>query len=445
MKKLYIFFLLTVISTSTLLASNRLSVYWQTPTMTSNDARNLAKFDLVIVDVENWANNPETVAEILKYNSDCVLLKYINPMELFDPQVDGRPWQGMIYNSVTAFHHNWWLKQPNGAPIYYWHSPRMRMLNLSSKCPVDKHGNTWGGYLVQHMKASADAEPIAGLFIDNTFDNISWMYEGNIDVNCDGLRDHPDSLDLWWRQGVEKFLQLLESDLVIGNEANLEYKNLLDGKMWENFPPADFGKSWYASMQNYLSELSEMEYNIIHSEPKGEQWRMFTLCSALLGDGLYCYGTNHYGWYPEYNLIKKLGKPVGPAQSSYMLVWGQVINNLYEKKVVSDSLPAGEYIVSYKYSLVRRPNQLVCEAVSKKYGGIFPYSQQIHERWLEGFIHQKVTLTSKGRIVWRSQVPAVISDMEIKLVQKLPWVRKYEHGEVLVYPDEQRGEIRIYK
>ena len=440
MKSIYIF-LLVLLSTCQSVAGNRLAVYWQMPTMTENDAKKIAKFDLAIVDLENWANNT-AINRIKEINPNCTVLAYFNPMEMFDPQVGDRPIQN-IWHSGMFSRQEWWLNQPDGSPIYYWYSPRMRMLNLSSKCPV-VNGRTWAEFLATSLNR-AIVPHVDGLFVDNVFDDVSWMKNGFLDADRNGLQDDPDSLDLWWCKGTENFFKFLEADLIVGNEANLEYEYLLDGKMFENFPPADFGKSWYPAMQNYLFELSAMEYNIIHSQPKGEQWRMFTLCSALLGDGLYCYSTNHHNWYPEYDLIRKLGKPAGPAQSPHMLVWAQVINNLYENEVVSDSLPTGEYIVSYKYSLVRRPNVLICEAVSEEYGGIFPYSQQIHERWLEGFVHQKVKLTSEGRIIWRSQLPVIISDMEIRRTQNLPWARKYENGAVLVYPDEQRGEIIIYK
>jgi hypothetical protein len=442
MKNILYIFLLVLLSSGSF-AGNRLAIYWQMPTMTEQDAQKIAKFDLAIVDLENWANVTE-VDRIKEINPNCTVLTYFNPMEMFDPQVGDRPIQSIWYNGVSNLNFDWWLDQPDGQPIYYWHSPRMRMLNLSSKCPVIK-GFTWGEHLAGSLN-SAMVPWVDGLFIDNTFNDVSWMKDGFLDANRDGIQDNLDSLDLWWQEGMSSFLQLLESDILVGNEANLEYQNLLHGKMWENFPPADFANDWYAAMQNYF-QLSNMPFNIIHGEMKGERWRMFVLCSALLGDGYFSYGTNHIEWYSEYDLISKLGEPVNNAESPHELVWEQTINGPGEEsmKIVSDLLPAGEYIVSYEYSLIKRGNGLICEARSEEFGGVFPYSQQIHGRWLEGFVHQKVKLTSEGRIVWHSRMPAVISAMQIWKVQKGPWVRKYKGGEVSVYPNEQIGDITLYQ
>jgi len=424
---------------------NRLAAFWQKPKMKNRTAEKLAKFDLVIIDMENWFTNPEMIDIIHQINPNGKILAYVNPMELFEPQVPGRPLQLWIYQQVQQSYPNWWLNQPDGQPIYYWQLPRMRMLNLSSKCP--KHdGMSWLEFLAQILQDSLLSKPnINGLFIDNAFNDVSWLLNGQIDANNDGQVDNPDSLDLWWQQGVAKFLRLTRA--TIGNEGNLYYQDLLQGKMFENFPPADFGNKWYPALQNYL-EMGHLPYNIIHSEAKGKEWRRFILATALLGDGWFCYGTNNTQWFPEYDLIQKLRKPVSNAQPPHTLIWQYSDDKVsLTDEFQTIELDEGEYIVSYKYGMENRTkSQLVCEARSIQYYGIFPYSQQIYNRWLKGTIHQKIKLTAKGKIVWRMTSPdagAKIWSVKIWRKKQGPWIRQYQGGKVLVWPDQQKGEIII--
>lgn len=438
-------FLVAMFLATTVFADeNRLTAFWQAPAMNLEQAEKLAKFDLVVVDLENWFNNPKSIALIRQQNSDCKILAYCNPMEFFDPQVPGRPFQATLYQEVVKKYPGWWLNQPSGEPIYYWNSPRMRMLNLSSECPK-YNGQTWTDFLAGELKSKLLSLPNKpdGIFVDNAWDDVSWVKDGNLDGNSNGSRDDYHALDLWWQQGMQVFLKKLKATagLVIGNEPNSFYQNELSGKFFENMPLKNFG-GFEGSVLTYTQDLNQLPMNIIHSELKNKEWRMFILTTTLLGEGWFCNGLNHAEWYPEYDKIAKLGQPQGEVQLPHQLVWqSDEINFAQAKEIKSDLLEAGEYLVSYKYQ-IPAGNQLVVQGVSEQYGGVFPYSQQIHDRWISGNIYTTMRLTAPGRIVWRGEAGTAL-DLRIWRKNHGPWTRQYEHGQVLVWPDQARGEILL--
>ncbi len=440
------FFLVAMFLATTVFAdNNRLAAFWQAPAMNLEQAaEKLAKFDLVVVDLENWFNNPKSIALIRQQNPDCVVLAYTNPMEFFDPPVPGRPFQQSLYQVVVNRYPGWWLNQPSGEPIYYWNSPRMRMLNLSSKCQK-YNGQTWTDFLAGELKAKLFSLPNRpdGIFVDNAWDDVSWVKDGNLDADNNGLRDDPNTLDIWWQQGMESFLKKLKvtTGLVVGNEPNLFYQNELSGKFFENMPLKNFG-GWEGSVLTYTQDLNQLPINIIHSELKDKDWRMFIMTTTLLGEGQFCNSLNHAEWYPEYDQIAKLGKPLGPAQLPHQLIWQKdSINFAQANEIKSNLLEAGEYLVAYKYQ-IPAGNQLVVQAVSEQYGGIFPYSQQIHDRWVVGNVYTTIKITAPGRIVWRGEAGTAQS-LHIWRKNHGPWTRQYQYGQVLVWPDQARGEILL--
>jgi len=439
-------FLVAMLLAATVFADeNQLASFWQAPAMDLEQAEKLAKFDLVVIDLENWFNNSKLINHIRQQNPDGIVLAYVNPMEFFDPPVPGRPFQQSLYQVVANQYPDWWLDQPNGEPIYYWNSPRMRMLNLSSVCPKYR-GQSWTDFLASELKTKLLSLPNKpdGIFVDNAWDDVSWVKDGNLDADNNGLRDDFHALDMWWRQGTGSFLEKIKATgtVVIGNEPNLCYQDILAGKMFENVP-ANLG-SMETMILIYTQDLGQLPLNIIHTEPKGEQWRMFLLATTLLGDGWFCHGINQANWYPEYDLVRQLGKPIGSVQPPHQLLWQtDEMDFATAKEVKSALLETGEYLVSYNYQMTPG-SRLIVEAISEQYGGVFPYTQQIHDRWLTGNVYRTVTLTAPGRIVAHGASVGTAQDLRIWRKKSGPWVRQYENGKVLVWPDQARGEILLH-
>lgn len=317
----------------------KLAAYWMKPNMTSQNAEKLAKFDLVIVDPENMVVNPEAVKLIKKRNPNVILLAYWNIMEMFEPQVGGRPLQSQLYQTVSSQYSSFWLSTPQGQPIYYWMQPKMRMLNLSSQCPVI-NGRQWNIYLADFLLDNVLNNSIwDGLFVDNLWDDVSWVKPGNIDVNNDGIADNPNGwqenllVDSWWRQGINQFLTRIRQKKgknfeIVGNEGNLFYLDKVQGKMFEDFPNSFLG-GFDGTVQNYLTILdsTKSDLSIILLSKSDAQRVRYGLCAALLGNGYFAYYWDNTTWFDEFDV--DLGNPVGPAMKV-----GNVYARNFEKGVV---------------------------------------------------------------------------------------------------------------
>jgi hypothetical protein len=299
------------------LAQNpKIANYWLSPVMDEEEAERLARFHLVIADMENMVNNYASLVKLKKLNPKVKLLAYSNPMEFFVPMVAKRPLQTEMYKTVKEKYEAWWLKQPSGQPVKFFRG--MSMLNLSIWCPVID-GKRWNQYHAEFLVKRVLSDKIwDGYFMDNSGGNVSWIMNGQIDADNDGVKDDPVKLDQAWFDGIEEFLTIIrqakgEKFIMIGNKMTLEYVGLLNGKMSEEFPNNYLGDKkadgWYQSIENYLQAGS---CSIIHALQIANtpEHRLFVITSALMGDGYYTYGMNLTRRFPEY---EEIGKPLGPA------------------------------------------------------------------------------------------------------------------------------------
>jgi len=298
----------------------KLAVYWTSPTISEDEADSLANFQLVIADMENLVNNPANLRAIKKRNPKVKLLAYSNPMELFWPMVSARPLQKEILEKVKASG-KWWLKQPNGEPVVFW--PGMRMLNLSTACPK-VNGERYNQWVARFLLEKALADSVwDGYIEDNSGGDVFWIgsYGNNkgIDADNDGRGDDEETLDSSWSAGIHEFLKIIrqakgENFIMVGNKGTLEFLDILDGKMFEEFPNDYLGgeeaDGWYQSMANY-SQTGPFSIIQARQIPNDPQHRLFILASALLGDGYYAYGQDLVRRFPEY---REIGQALGQAQ-----------------------------------------------------------------------------------------------------------------------------------
>jgi hypothetical protein len=293
-----------------------------------NDAEvsELAKWDLLILDMEVQTNSKTQLLKIRQLNPNIIILAYINSVEMTD-NIDNYNDAEMRNRLASGIDNSWWLKNPSGQKISNW--PYTSMLNLTDLAPTDKRGNRFNDYLpnfvVNQIKASGLWD---GVFYDNTWGDVSWVNGGNIDANNDGLRDNAATLDSAWASGFKKVLATTRNlagpeFIIVGNGSVYNgYQSLLNGMMLEDFPSAwENGGTWTGSMKTYLN-LPTLNINpnvsVINSFNKNQaDYRTFRygLASALLGNGFYSFDydvTNHgqTWWYDEYNT------QLGPAQSN---------------------------------------------------------------------------------------------------------------------------------
>lgn len=292
-----------------------------------SEVADLARYDLITLDMEVQTNSPEQIAKIRKLNPKIIILAYINSVEIIDNI--GTYNKAEMRNDLAAgLSDNWWLLDSSGRKISNWQFTSM--FNLTNLGPTDNAGRRFNDYLpefvIQKIKASGLWD---GVFYDNTWGDVAWVNGGNIDADRDGIKDKVAVLDAAWAEGFKKVLSktrnLAGPDfIIVGNgRVHNDYQDLLNGMMFENFPSTwESGGTWSGSMKTYLRlpDLNTKPNTSIINSFSGNfsdyPYFRFTLGSALLGNGFFTFNYSTYDysqslWYDEYNI--NLGTPKSSA------------------------------------------------------------------------------------------------------------------------------------
>jgi len=315
----------------------RLANYFLKWTISDTEAKELAKWDVLILDMETQENSLAQIQEIRRLNPNIIILAYLTSQEIISDLDDynGAYLRQELAKNIAV---GWWLKDASGNKISNW--PGTSMLNLSDGAVPDAQSNRFNDYLpefvVNKLKASGLWD---GVFYDNTWGNVSWVNGGNLDVNNDGKKDSAAGADNLWSQGFKKMLAktraLAGQDfIIVGNgQVYSPYQSLLNGMMLEDFPsPWENGGTWSGSMATY-SRLPDLNVyppisiiNVYDKNQENYRHFRFGLTSALLGNGFYSYDydvTSHgqTWWYDEYDVN------LGGAQSALY----DLLNNYHQK------------------------------------------------------------------------------------------------------------------
>ena len=308
--------------------------YHTKPSFDSDD-RNIWQSGLVIFDYDAVVNSPEEFAQAVRQKLPTQkFLIYINCAETFEDQniYQGRPLQKKLYQEALD-HPEYFLKDTAGSDIVYWTRPRMRLMNFTSQCPTIEGQNWLDRCSAQLKDFFRDyGQDVDGIMIDNLFDNWTWMVKQfavglNFDADRNLLPDPKDSINLWGKEGYEKLLQRLRSDLpskiIVGNGMNRpEAYPERDGAMAEDFPNKLTG-GWYATMNRYHQYCQKSRYSILHTVSPSN-YRL-TICSALLENGYYALGQDVSVSLPQI----ELGPPVETALNPYGRQAGDYDDNLW--------------------------------------------------------------------------------------------------------------------
>ena len=319
----------------------RLANYFLKWEINDYEAENLAKWDLLILDMEVQENSPRALRKIRQLNPDIIILAYITSQEIMDDfkyyhLAHLRP------KLKEGIDNSWYLRNEAGDRISNW--PGTYMLNLSNKSATNSNGQRFNDYLPEFVANNIKASGLwDGVFYDNTWGDLAWVNKTDIDLDNDGCRETITEMNIFWAEGFKKMLDrtraLVGADfLIIGNGKIYEpYQPILNGMMFENFPSFWEGDgTWAGSMNNYLklpSLNAKPSLPIINTYDKNQnnfELMRFTLSSALLGDGFFSYDydtTNHtqLWWYDEYEI------DLGRANS-------QAYNVLNQSNTISNSL-----------------------------------------------------------------------------------------------------------
>ena len=299
----------------------RLANYFLKWEINEYEAKQLSKWDLLILDMEVQENNPESLKLIRELNPDVIILAYVTSQEIIDDVngYAGRTGAFLRGELRDNIYDGWWLKDQNGNRISNW--PSTYMLNLSDSAPTDNLGRRFNDYLPEFISTKIKSNGLFdGVFYDNTWGDVYWVNGGNLDVNNNGVRDTQAEADNLWALGFKKMLDktraLMGADFIIaGNGKTFEgYQKVINGMMLESFPSAwENGGTWSGSMTSYLKFPPSNRYpqvpviNVTKKNQFDYRTFRFGLTSALLGDGFYSFDydtSNHtqMWWYDEYEV-----------------------------------------------------------------------------------------------------------------------------------------------
>jgi len=294
------------------------TAYWTYPVLTLQEAENLAPYSLIIIELDNWVNNRESLARIKEINPQAKLICYSNPMEVFQPMGDDRPTQKNWAETIEEKYPEWQLKTAAGGSAVFW--PGMIMLNLSAACPTYKFPNgdmNYGQWMAEELLVILADTLWDGYYMDNGGGNISWLYqESSTQIDADNNRqpDNASELDSLWSLGVHDFLLRLKTAsccdfLLFANKGSVEFLDVLDGRLFENFPCDYLGDKRDGGWHQCLANATRIgTKSIIQIDDKDFE---FGLASALLVDAYIAIGQDNLRYYHQLNW--ELGQPFGVA------------------------------------------------------------------------------------------------------------------------------------
>ncbi len=282
--------------------------------ITEDEARELAKWDFLVLDMEVQENSPQELRLIRQLNPGIKIIAYITSQNIFEPSFNSN--ESVLRKELAAgIDNSWWLRDEAGNRLSDW--PNAHVLNVTDYCSR-LNSYRWNEYLPNFVAKNIMSSGFwDGVFYDNTWNGASWFNNGNISLANNGHRNSASELNSAWVNGMKKIFtrtkELWPGAIIVANGSFVDdYLNSLNGWMLEDFPtPWQNGGTWSGVVDSYL-KLSKgtQKYNIVNNAASNQtnyaDFR-YGLASSLMGDGYYSfdYGPSDHAqfwWYDEYNV-----------------------------------------------------------------------------------------------------------------------------------------------
>lgn len=291
-------------------SSPKLANYFLGWDLTEAKAKELAKWDLVVLDMEIQARYPDLLRKMKQWNPKIVLLVYITPQEIIKNA--NTSYSKMRQKLVAGIYDDWYLKDNSGNRLSWW--PGTYLLNITDDAPVH-NGQRLNSYIANFVSTELLSSGFwDGVFYDNSWDNITYFAGKNISLANSSVASN--DLDKKWQQGLIGIYNQTrnsynKSVILLGNNHNTLYLQELNGKLLENFSSTD-----WTSVMNTLKtlvkdhtspQISLLNSNTNNTGIQNYQDVRFGLTSSLLEDAYFSYdsGDQNHGqtwWYDEYDI-----------------------------------------------------------------------------------------------------------------------------------------------
>lgn len=299
----------------------RLANYYLKWELNETEAKELSRWDLLILDMEVQVKSANLLKKIRLWNPNIKILAYITPQEI---RQDAKTSYSSLRRSLASgISKIWYLQNSSGYKLNWW--PGTYLLNVTNRASVSG-GERFNDYLINFVVDDILSTGLwDGVFYDNAWDNITHFVGTDIDLDNDGDRD--SNVDSEWQQGMkyiyEQTRALAGSNyLILGNGTTREYLNQLNGKLLENFSAGAWANTMNTYQYNFttqqIDKINIINANTGNSGQEDYQQMRFGLVSALLEAGYYSYdygdqNHNQLWWYDEYNI--DLGEALGDSLS----------------------------------------------------------------------------------------------------------------------------------
>ncbi len=287
--------------------------------LSSNEIENLAKWDLLILDMENQVSNPDKIRRIRQLHPGIKILAYVTSQEIKNNNLGVM--RGKLKSGISD---SWYLRRSNGDKISFW--PGTTMLNPTDSCPIS-NGQRWNDYLANFMNNEVLSTGLwDGIFYDNAWGDLTWFTGSNVDLNLDSQPDL--DINKHWNNGMSQLFNMTRdlsgaNYVIVGNAMTREYANNLNGMMYENFQNHIWRDVMYAIKTEMAGNLKPriiiINANTNNTGNKQDYQTMrYGLGSALVGGVYYSFDDgdqthSQTWWYDEYDV--KLGNPISEAHT----------------------------------------------------------------------------------------------------------------------------------
>ena len=276
----------------------------------------LAKWDVVIVDLDQAVEHPDRLRKLRQLNPNIKLFAYIASEELADAKFqETRNYpMGRLASHIDP---SWFLRDPQGNKIYFW--PGSAMLN-----PMSGWAHELPNFIASEVAPSGLWD---GVFLDNVFDNVTNFTKKNpIDLDQDGRAEDAGTLNRTWKSAMSSILREIHAKspnlLLIGN-GGMFYSSDLNGAFFEAFPSwnwgANFSEVKRAVQSNRVPMFTAINVHTNNQNRPTDYAKMREgLASAITSGAYYSFdrGEWHHDtlwWYDEYSV--PIGDPRGPAHA----------------------------------------------------------------------------------------------------------------------------------
>lgn len=272
--------------------------------LTPEEAADLARWDLLILDAEVGAKQPELIRAIRAKNPQTIILAYMSTQEIrkdADKMPDYAPTRAALAARVSD---SWYLTRANGERVSFW--PTAWMINITSD---------WKTVLPQFIHDQILSTGLwDGIMFDNSWDNVTG-YVGSV-AGAD---------DAAWRAATHELfsnLRALNPEAILLGNGSAIYTEL-NGVLFESFPRAGWSTT-LANAKKITDTGRPPAFALINSNadnienPNDWQTMRYGLTSALLTNSYYSFdfGDQRHEsrwWYDEYNAA--LGRSIGDPKN----------------------------------------------------------------------------------------------------------------------------------